>query len=44
MDRCAHDLLTDLAPDEAALLAIELRMPECAVIPSFLLLSNSYDR
>lgn len=40
----ARDLLADLAPDDAALLEIELRMPECAVLPSFLLLSNSYDR
>lgn len=40
----AHDLLTDLARDDAALLAIELRMPECAVIPSFRLLSNGYEK
>jgi len=39
----AHDLLTELAPEQAALLAIELRMPECAVLPSFLLVSNGYD-
>ena len=39
----AHGLLAALTSDQAALLAIELKAPECAAFPSFLLLSTSDD-